>query len=96
MQILDSFTTYGRELSLQHTVVYGGVSQYHQVKALRAGVDVLVATPGRLMDLVDQGHIDLRDNARQLRLSTPALPMNEENTSALDLEAEGQLPSSCH
>ncbi|MCH2144267.1 MAG: DEAD/DEAH box helicase, partial [Phycisphaerales bacterium] len=59
MQILESFSTYGLELSLQHAVVYGGVSQYHQVKALRAGVDVLVATPGRLMDLVDQGHIDL-------------------------------------
>jgi len=59
MQILDSFATYGRELTLQHAVVYGGVSQYHQVKALRAGVDVLVATPGRLLDLVNQGHVDL-------------------------------------
>jgi ATP-dependent RNA helicase RhlE len=61
MQIMESFVTYGRELSLQHTVVFGGVSQYHQVKALRAGIDVLVATPGRLLDLVNQGHIDLSE-----------------------------------
>ena len=61
MQIMESFVTYGRELSLQHAVVFGGVSQYHQVKALRAGIDVLVATPGRLLDLVNQGHIDLSE-----------------------------------
>jgi ATP-dependent RNA helicase RhlE len=44
---------------MTHTVVFGGVSQFHQVNAMRKGVDFLVATPGRLLDLVDQGHIDL-------------------------------------
>lgn len=58
-QIEESLRTYGRFLSLRHTVVYGGVSQFHQVKALNRGVDVLVATPGRLLDLVQQGYIHL-------------------------------------
>jgi ATP-dependent RNA helicase RhlE len=60
-QIEESFHTYGRHTGLRQTVVYGGVSQYHQVKALRAGVDVLIATPGRLMDLMEQGHVNLRE-----------------------------------
>ena len=60
-QIFDSFCTYGRNLKLRHTVVFGGVNQFKQVRALRAGVDVLVATPGRLLDLINQGHIDLRE-----------------------------------
>ena len=59
-QIFDSFVAYGRHLSLRHTVVYGGVGQGRQVQAMRNGVDVLVATPGRLLDLINQGHIDLR------------------------------------
>lgn len=59
MQIFESFTSYGRNLSLRHTVVFGGVSQGRQVRALRDGVDVLVATPGRLLDLINQGHINL-------------------------------------
>ncbi len=58
-QIADSIRTYGRYLRLSHTVVFGGVSQVPQVKALNRGVDVLVATPGRLLDLMQQGHIDL-------------------------------------
>jgi len=58
-QILESFRTYGRFLSLRHTAIFGGVSQFHQVKALRGGIDVLVATPGRLLDLMGQGLIDL-------------------------------------
>ena len=58
-QIGESFARYGRLTPLRHTVVYGGVSQFHQVKALRHGVDTLVATPGRLLDLMDQGYIDL-------------------------------------
>ena len=58
-QIGESFANYGRHTPLRQTVVFGGVSQFHQVKALRHGVDVLVATPGRLLDLMDQGHIDL-------------------------------------
>ncbi|MAJ46871.1 MAG: hypothetical protein CBC35_06135 [Planctomycetes bacterium TMED75] len=59
MQIDDSFAAYGRNLKLSHTVVYGGVKQARQVRALREGVDVLVATPGRLLDLVNQKHIRL-------------------------------------
>jgi ATP-dependent RNA helicase RhlE len=59
-QIFDSFVAYGRHLSLRHTVVYGGVGQGKQVQAMKAGVDVLIATPGRLLDLINQGYIDLR------------------------------------
>ncbi len=60
MQIFDSFVSYGKNIKqLRHTVVFGGVSQGKQVRTLRDGVDVLVATPGRLLDLVNQGHIDL-------------------------------------
>ena len=60
-QIADSFGTYGRGTGLRHTVIYGGVSQFHQVKALQTGVDIVVATPGRLMDLMQQRHVDLRN-----------------------------------
>ncbi|MEM1349419.1 MAG: DEAD/DEAH box helicase [Myxococcota bacterium] len=60
-QIGDSFETYGRHLDLRHVVVFGGVSQNPQVAALKRGVDVLVATPGRLLDLIGQGHIRLGD-----------------------------------
>ena len=59
MQIYESFIGYGRNLHLRHSVVFGGVSQGKQVRELRAGVDVLIATPGRLLDLINQGHIDL-------------------------------------
>jgi len=58
-QIHESFIDYGSNLKLGYCVVFGGVSQYHQVRALQHGVDVLVATPGRLKDLYDQGLIDL-------------------------------------
>ncbi len=58
-QIFDSFVAYGKHLKLRHAVVFGGVNQRQQVAAIRAGVDVLVATPGRLMDLVNQGRVDL-------------------------------------
>lgn len=58
-QVGKSFSTYGRHLRFSQTLVYGGVGQVPQVNAMRRGVDVLVATPGRLLDLVDQGHIDL-------------------------------------
>lgn len=58
-QIFDSFKSYGRNLPLKHAVVYGGVNQMSQVRALREGVDVLIATPGRLFDLIRQGYIDL-------------------------------------
>lgn len=60
-QIGDSFATYGRHTGLVHTCVYGGVSQFHQVKALHRGIDILVATPGRLMDLMEQRLVNLSD-----------------------------------
>ena len=59
-QIGDSFAAYGRYMPLRHTVIYGGVNQNPQTRALRAGVDILVATPGRLLDLMQQGFVDLR------------------------------------
>ena len=59
IQIADSFKTYGKHLRLSYTVIYGGVGQRPQVEQMRRGVDVLVATPGRLLDLMGQGHIDL-------------------------------------
>ncbi len=58
-QVGKSFTTYGRHVRFSQTLVYGGVGQVPQVNAMRRGVDVLVATPGRLLDLIDQRHIDL-------------------------------------
>jgi ATP-dependent RNA helicase RhlE len=59
VQIRDSFKTYGRHLRLRATVIFGGVGQEPQVAAMARGVDILVATPGRLLDLVGQGHIRL-------------------------------------
>ncbi|TNE91648.1 MAG: DEAD/DEAH box helicase [Deltaproteobacteria bacterium] len=58
-QIGERFEAYGKYTELKSTVIFGGVGQNPQVEALRAGIDVLVATPGRLLDLQDQGHIDL-------------------------------------
>jgi len=54
-QIGDSFARYGRHLGFRHTVIFGGVGQNPQAQALRHGVDILVATPGRLLDLLEQG-----------------------------------------
>lgn len=59
IQVEESLRTYGRYLDLKHFVVYGGVSQFNQVNTLRRGVDILVATPGRLLDLINQRHISL-------------------------------------
>lgn len=59
IQIGESFSTYGRYLSLKHLTIFGGVSQHPQTKALNRGVDVLVATPGRLLDLIGQGYVSL-------------------------------------
>ncbi|MCL4136225.1 UNVERIFIED_CONTAM: hypothetical protein GTU68_057120 [Idotea baltica] len=59
IQIGDSFKTYGKHVRFQQALVYGGVGQGQQVSALRGGVHVLIATPGRLIDLMDQGHINL-------------------------------------
>lgn len=60
-QIGESIQTYGRFLSLRHTVIFGGVNQSRQVKALNRGIDILVATPGRLLDLMQQGFIHLNE-----------------------------------
>ena len=59
IQIGESFAAYGKYLHLRHTVIFGGVGQNPQVEALKRGVDILIATPGRLMDLHDQGFISL-------------------------------------
>ncbi|MEE9364741.1 MAG: DEAD/DEAH box helicase [Cellulophaga sp.] len=61
IQIADSFTAYGKYTGIRNTVIFGGVKQASQVKTLRNGIDVLVATPGRLLDLMNQGFISLRD-----------------------------------
>ena len=61
IQIADSFTTYGKYTGIKNTVVFGGVNQGAQTNALRRGIDVLVATPGRLLDLMDQGFIQLNN-----------------------------------
>ena len=61
IQIGESFKNYGRHTKLAYTVIFGGVSQFAQTQALQRGVDILVATPGRLLDLMNQGFISLRD-----------------------------------
>ena len=61
IQIADSFTQYGTYTGLKNTVVFGGVKQNAQTDMLRQGVDVLVATPGRLLDLMNQGFVNLKD-----------------------------------
>jgi ATP-dependent RNA helicase RhlE len=58
-QIADDFAIYGKQLPLRRTVIHGGVSQNPQVNAVRNGVDIMIATPGRLLDLIEQRHIDL-------------------------------------
>lgn len=60
IQIDESLAAYGKYTNLSHTVIFGGVSQGNQVQKLKRGIDVLVATPGRLLDLMNQGFIDLR------------------------------------
>ncbi|MFL5809083.1 MAG: DEAD/DEAH box helicase [Flavisolibacter sp.] len=59
VQIGESFEAYGRYMKIKHDVVFGGVSQHTQTLALRNGTDVLIATPGRLLDLINQGYIHL-------------------------------------
>lgn len=61
IQISESFTAYGKHTGLRHTVIYGGVSQHAQTNALKNGIDILVATPGRLLDLIDQRFVNLQD-----------------------------------
>jgi ATP-dependent RNA helicase RhlE len=59
LQVSESFSAYGKHTGLKNTVVYGGVSQYAQTTKLKQGVDILIATPGRLLDLINQNFIDL-------------------------------------
>ena len=61
IQIGESFAAYGKYLKLRHTVIFGGVGQTPQVEALKRGTDILVATPGRLMDLHSQGFLSLEN-----------------------------------
>ncbi len=58
-QIDERFSAYSENLDIRHKVIFGGVKQNPQVRALQKGLDILVATPGRLLDLINQGHIDL-------------------------------------
>lgn len=59
LQVYESFTIYGRYLPLKSTVIFGGVGQEKQINALKSDIDILVATPGRLIDLIGQGYIDI-------------------------------------
>jgi len=61
IQIKDSFDTYGKYTGLRNTVIFGGVKQTSQTASLKQGVDILVATPGRLLDLMDQGYVSLKN-----------------------------------
>tara|TARA_R110001592_G_scaffold307299_3_gene581101 strand:- start:148865 stop:150178 length:1314 start_codon:yes stop_codon:yes gene_type:complete len=61
LQIGESFSAYSKNTSLKNTVIFGGVKQGAQTQALNRGVDILVATPGRLLDLMSQGYINLKD-----------------------------------
>jgi len=61
IQIGENFTEYGEHAGVRNTVIFGGVKQAQQTRILRQGVDILVATPGRLLDLINQGFISLRD-----------------------------------
>ncbi|EAR01677.1 DEAD/DEAH box helicase [Maribacter sp. HTCC2170] len=61
IQIGESFTAYGKFTGIRNTVIFGGVKQGKQTQALKNGVDILIATPGRLLDLMNQGFISLRD-----------------------------------
>ena len=61
IQIAENITTYGKYTGIRNVVVFGGVKQRAQTDALRRGADILVATPGRLLDLISQGYITLKD-----------------------------------
>ena len=59
IQIGESFDAYGREMKHRHAVIFGGVNQFSQVNTLQRGVDIVIATPGRLLDLMTQGYVSL-------------------------------------
>jgi ATP-dependent RNA helicase RhlE len=58
VQIADNIKIYGEGLHLKHALIFGGVNEFHQIKALKSGVDIVIATPGRLLDLTNQGYVD--------------------------------------
>jgi ATP-dependent RNA helicase RhlE len=60
-QINESFSVYGKHSGLKHDVIFGGVSQSLQMNSLKSGTDILIATPGRLLDLMNQGYVNLDD-----------------------------------
>jgi len=60
IQIDESFEAYGKHTGIKHTVIFGGVSQFHQTQELRRGTDILIATPGRLLDLISQKFVNLK------------------------------------
>jgi ATP-dependent RNA helicase RhlE len=97
LQLADSFRVYGKHTGLKHTVVFGGVGQNPQVQALKNGVDILVATPGRLLDLMGQGLVNLRrveiltlDEADQM-LDMGFLPSVRQILNALPKERQNLL-----
>lgn len=59
LQISESFMHYGKHIGISHTTIFGGVNQKHQVRELQKGIDILIATPGRLLDLMNQGYLRL-------------------------------------
>ncbi len=59
IQIQENIFTYGKGLQIKNTAIFGGVNQYSQVNILNKGIDILVATPGRLLDLMQQGHVNI-------------------------------------
>ena len=61
IQIAESFTTYGKHTGIRNTVIFGGVKQLAQTQSLNRGIEILIATPGRLLDLIDQGFVSLVD-----------------------------------
>ncbi|MGN6247497.1 MAG: DEAD/DEAH box helicase [Ginsengibacter sp.] len=61
IQIDESFASYGKYTGIKHTVIFGGVSQFHQTKELKRNPDVLIATPGRLLDLISQKLVNLKN-----------------------------------
>src|SRR5258708_25580316 len=83
IQIDESFAAYGKYTGMKHLVIFGGVPQHSQVQALQRRIDILAATPGRLLDLVDQRHVNLRDikffvlNQAPSNLHIPFLPASQ-------------------
>ncbi len=67
LQVEESFSAYGRHIPIKHLAIFGGVSQHNQVNALKRNTDILIATPGRLLDLINQGYLSL-SNVRYLVL----------------------------